>query len=47
MFVMNTENYLVTFYPCSQTVHELYYSLAAVSAELKESGNKIIKQQNN
>lgn len=43
---MNMENYLVAFYPGSQTVHELYYSLAAVSAELKESGNKLKKQQN-
>ena len=47
MFVMNMENYLATFYPGSQTVHELYYSLAAVSAELKESGNKLKEQHKN
>ena len=35
---MNLENYLVNFYPDVQSVLELYYSLAAVHAELKELG---------
>lgn len=38
MFVLSTENYLNNFYPDLQSVLELYYSLAAVNAELKESG---------
>ena len=40
-FVMSTENYLTNFYPGIQTVCELYYSLAAVNEELKESGKLI------
>lgn len=39
IFVLNVENYLINFYPEVQSVLELYYSLAAVHAELKESGN--------
>ena len=38
VFVLSTENYLNNFYPDLQSVLELYYSLAAVNAELKESG---------
>ena len=40
VFVMSTENYLTNFYPDVQTVLDLYYSLAAVNAELEESGKK-------
>ena len=42
VFVMSTESYLINFYPGIQTVCELYYSLAAVNAELKESGKNLI-----
>lgn len=35
---MSTEDYLTNFYPTIQTVLELYYSLAAVNAEVNESG---------
>ena len=38
IFVMSTEDYLINFYPTIQTVLELYYSLAAVTAEVNESG---------
>lgn len=38
VFVMSTENYLTNFYPGVETVLELYYSLAAVNAEINESG---------
>ena len=39
IFVMNVQDYLINFYPEVQSVLELYYSLAAVHAEQKESGN--------
>ena len=38
VYVLSTENYLNNFYPNIQSVLELYYSLATVNAELKESG---------
>lgn len=38
VFVMSTEDYLTNFYPTIQTVLELYYSLAAVNAEISDSG---------
>ena len=38
VFVMSTEDYLTNFYPTIQTVLDLYYSLAAVNAEVTESG---------
>lgn len=38
VFIMSTENYLTNFYPGVETVLELYYSLAAVNAEINESG---------
>ena len=39
IFVLNVEDYLINFYPEVQSVLELYYSLATVHAELKESGS--------
>lgn len=41
IFVLNVQDYLINFYPEVQSVLELYYSLAAVQAELNESGNCI------
>ena len=38
VFVMSTEDYLTNFYPTVQTALDLYYSLAAVNAELNELG---------
>ncbi|KAL9987682.1 hypothetical protein ACROYT_G002028 [Oculina patagonica] len=40
VFVMSTEDYLTNFYPTIQTVLELYYSLAAVNAEVNESAKE-------
>lgn len=45
VFVMNLENYLVNFYPDVQSVLELYYSLAAVHAELKELANESVTRE--
>ncbi|XP_067057370.1 DIS3-like exonuclease 1 [Acropora muricata] len=41
IFVLNVEDYLINFYPEVQSVLELYYSLAAVQAELNESGKDL------
>ena len=38
VFVMNTEDYLTNFYSTIQTALDLYYSLAAVNAEVNELG---------
>ena len=38
IFVMSTEDYLTNFYPTVQTALDLYYSLAAVNAEVNELG---------
>ena len=38
VFVMSTEDYLTNFYPTVQTALDLYYSLAAVNAEVNELG---------
>ena len=35
---MSTEDYLTNFYPTVQTALDLYYSLAAVNAEVNELG---------
>ncbi|KAJ7389198.1 DIS3 mitotic control [Desmophyllum pertusum] len=40
VFVMSTEDYLTNFYPTIETVLELYYSLAAVNAEVNESASE-------
>ncbi len=45
VFVMSTEDYLTNFYPTIQTVLELYYSLAAVNAEVNESGKLLPKRK--
>lgn len=42
VYVLSTENYLNNFYPDIQSVLELYYSLAAVNAELNESGKLLL-----
>lgn len=38
IFVMSTEDYLTNFYPTIQTALDLYYSLAAVNADVNELG---------
>lgn len=38
IFVMSTEDYLTNFYATVQTALDLYYSLAAVNADVNELG---------
>ena len=38
IFVMSTEDYLTNFYATIQTALDLYYSLAAVNADVNELG---------
>ncbi|CAH3019970.1 unnamed protein product [Porites evermanni] len=45
VYVLSTENYLNNFYPNIQSVLELYYSLAAVNAELKESATEVVTKE--
>ena len=40
---MTTEDYLTNFYTTVPTVLELFYSLAAVNAEINETGMQTFK----
>lgn len=45
VFVMSTEDYLSNFYPTVQTALDLYYSLAAVNAELNELATEAVTKE--